>query len=97
LWALEWAWYPAETNVRCAESSRIFIPGPNILALIVFEISAFIRIDRQTDMARSTRKVIMIKNIYSLCGWKRFLLPVTYLPTSLVYPFTLGVTGKSSL
>jgi len=30
---------------------------------------------------------------YTLWGWKRFLLPVTYFPTNLVYPFTLGVTG----
>jgi len=41
LWALEWAWHPAETNLRCAG-------GPGIcmsLALIVSEISAFIRTD----------------------------------------------------
>jgi len=44
-------------------------------------------------MARSTRLVILIKNIYSLWGRKRFLLPVLYFPTSLVYPFTLRVTG----
>jgi len=31
------------------------MPSPNSLALIVPEISAFIRTDRQTDMARSTR------------------------------------------
>jgi len=35
----------------------------------------------------------MIKNIYTLWGRKRFLLPVTYFPTNLVYPFTLRVTG----
>jgi len=44
-------------------------------------------------MARSTRLVILIKNIYTLWGRKRFLLPVTYFPTNLVYPFTLRVTG----
>jgi len=44
-------------------------------------------------MARSTRLVILIKNIYTLWGQKRFLLPVTYFPTNLVYPFTLRVTG----
>jgi len=44
-------------------------------------------------MARSTRLVILIKNIYTLWSRKRFLLPVTYLPTNLVYPFTLRVTG----
>jgi len=44
-------------------------------------------------MARSTRLVILIKNIYTLWGRNRFLLPVTYFPTNLVYPFTLRVTG----
>jgi len=44
-------------------------------------------------MARSTRLLILIKNIYTLWGRKRFLLPVTYFPTNLVYPFTLRVTG----
>jgi len=44
-------------------------------------------------MARSTRLVILIKDIYTLWGRKRFLLPVTYFPTNLVYPFTLRVTG----
>jgi len=44
-------------------------------------------------MARSTRLVILIKNLYTLWGRKRFLRPVTYLPTNLVYPFTLQVTG----
>jgi len=51
------------------------MPNPNRLALIVSEISAFIRTDRQTDlsvyldgqtdMARSTRLVILVKNIYT--------------------------------
>jgi len=44
-------------------------------------------------MARSTRLVILVKNIYALWGRKRFRLPVTYFPTNLVYPFTLRVTG----
>jgi len=35
----------------------------------------------------------LIKNIYTLWCRKRFLLPVTYFPTNLVYPFTLRVTG----
>jgi len=47
-------------------------------------------------MARSTRLMILIKNIYTLWGRKRFLLPVTYFPTNLVYPFTLRVTGIKS-
>jgi len=45
--------------------------------------------DGQTDMARSTRLVILIKEIYTLWGRKRFLLPVTYFPTNLVYTFCL--------
>jgi len=44
-------------------------------------------------MARSTWLVILIKSIYTLWSRKRFLLPVTYFPTNLVYPFTLRVTG----
>jgi len=44
-------------------------------------------------MARWTRLVILIKNIYTLWGRKRFPLPVTYFPANLVYPFTLRVTG----
>jgi len=44
-------------------------------------------------MARSTRLVILIKNIYTLWGRKRFLLPATYFPKNLVYPFTLRVMG----
>jgi len=43
-------------------------------------------------MARSTRLVILVKNVYTLWGRKRFLLPVTYFPTNLEYPFTLRVT-----
>jgi len=93
LWALKWAWYIAEKNFRCAGISGICIPNPSIVAPIVSEISTFIRTDGQTDMARSTRLDILIKNIYSLWGRKRFFLPVTYFPTNLVYPFTQRVTG----
>jgi len=39
----------------------------------------------QTDMARSTRLVMLIKNKYTLWGRKGFFLPVTYFPTNLVY------------
>jgi len=69
------------------------MPNLSIVALIVTEISEFIRTHRQTDMARSTRLVILMKNIYTLWGRKRFFLPVTYFQTNLVYPFTLRVTG----
>jgi len=41
-------------------------------------------------MARSTRLLILIKNASDR---RRFLLPVTYFPTNLLYPFTLRVTG----
>jgi len=41
-------------------------------------------------MARSTRLVILMKNIYTLWGRKRFLLPATYYPTNLVYPMSNG-------
>jgi len=80
------------------------MPNPSIVACLFSEISAFIRTDEQTyvrtvgqtDMARSTRLMILIKNIYSLWGRKRFLLPVTYFPTNLVYPFTLNGYKNSS-
>jgi len=73
------------------------MPIPNFLAFIVSEITAFIRTDIQTDMARPIRLVILINNIYTLWGWKRFLLPVTYFPMNLVYPFTLRLTGTGRL
>jgi len=57
---------------------------------VVSEILAFIRTDGQTDMARSTRLVIQIKNMYTFCGQKRLLLPVAYFPTSLVFPSFLS-------
>jgi len=52
LWALEWAWESAETNLRCARSSGICTPNLNSQALIVSEISAFIRTDRRTWLDR---------------------------------------------
>jgi len=45
LWALEWEWHPAETNTCCARSLGICMANPKSLALIVSEISAFIRTD----------------------------------------------------
>jgi len=41
----------------CARNSRIYMPNSNLLAFIVSEISAFIRTDGQTDMARSTIEI----------------------------------------
>jgi len=49
LWALNWAWDAAGTNLRCVRSLGICMPNLNSLALIVSGISAFIRTDRQTD------------------------------------------------
>jgi len=49
LWTLEWAWHPAETNLRCARSSGIFIRNPYFLAFVVSEISEFIQTDGLTD------------------------------------------------
>jgi len=89
IWALEWAWHTDETNLRCARSSGNYMPSPNILAFVVSKISAFIRTDRQTDMARSTQLVTLIKNIYTLWGRKRFILPVTYFPANLVYLYSM--------
>jgi len=93
LWALEWVWHAAETNLRCVGSSGICTPNLNSLALIVPRSQRSSgqtdrRTDGKTDMARSTRLVILIKNICNLWGRKRFLLPVTYFPTNLVYPFS---------
>jgi len=45
LWTLEWTCHPAKTNLRCAGSPRICMPSPNTLALLVSEVSAFIRTD----------------------------------------------------
>jgi len=58
-------------------------------------IYAFLRFlgVKVANMARSTRLVILSKNIFTLCGRKRFLLPVTYFPTNLVYPYTVRVPG----
>jgi len=95
LWALEWAWHIAESNLRCVRNSGICMPNLNSLALIVSEISAFIRTDRQTDRARSTRLVILFKNIYTLWGRKRFLLPVTYFPTNLVSSKPINLDEES--
>jgi len=60
--------------------STLALPNPSILGAIVSEILLL-------------ALVALIKNIYTLWGRKRFLLPVTYFPTNLGYPFTLRVTG----
>jgi len=45
-------------------------------------------------MARSTRLVILIKNIYTLWGRKRFLPPVTYFPTGLEFKIMISAKSK---
>jgi len=42
----------SETNLRCAGISGICMPNPSVVALIVSEISAFIR----TDVTLTNRK-----------------------------------------
>jgi len=64
------------------------MPNPSIVALIVSEISALIRTEGQTDMARSTRLVVLIKNILYMVRHA-----VTYFPTYIEYRFTLRVMG----
>jgi len=63
------------------------MPNPSIVACIVSEISAFIRTDGQTGIASSTRLVILVKNIYTLWGRKRFLLPGYILSHESSIPF----------
>jgi len=46
----------------------------------------------RTDMARSTRLVILFRNTWTLWGRKRFLLHATYFSPNSIYPFTLRVT-----
>jgi len=65
------------------------------VALIVSEISAFIRTDGQTDRRTWLDRPASYpyqKYIYCVVS-ERFLLPVTYFPTNVVYPFTLRVSG----
>jgi len=49
LWVLEWAWRIVEINLRCPRTSRICMSNHNILGVIVGEISAILRMDRQND------------------------------------------------
>jgi len=59
-----------------------------LLAFIVPETSTFIRTDGhgQIDSA-------VDPDLYTLYSRKRFLLPVTYFSTNVVYPFTLEIMG----
>jgi len=56
------------------------LPAKEIRLLGKFQCDSFkteglvcVEMDGQTDMARSTRLVMLIKNIYTLWGQKRFL------------------------
>jgi len=56
------------------------LPAKEIRLLGKFQPDSFkterlvcVEVDGQTDMARSTRLVLLIKNIYTLCGRKRLL------------------------
>jgi len=60
LWALERVWHTDETNLRCTGNFRICMPNPSTAAFISQ------RPYGQMDMAKSTRLVILIKNIYFL-------------------------------
>jgi len=69
LWTTRRAWQTDETNLRCAEISRIYMLNPSIAAFLVSELTV-VQSDRRRDMdmARSNRLVILIKNIYILYG-----------------------------
>jgi len=95
LWAFECAWHSAETNLRCAGISGICMPNPSIAACIVSKISASIRTEGQADMARSTRLVILIKNIYTLWGRKRLLLLLSYESSIPFYSTSNGYKSTS--
>jgi len=97
LWAFKWAWHIAEKYLRCLISSGICMPNLNSLALIVSEISAFIRTDRQTGIARSTRLVIPINNIYTLWGRKRNLFTTSSLLISIPKVLLKGCYVKLNL
>jgi len=60
-----------------------------ILALKVSKISAFIRTDRRTDIARSTKLVILIKNI-GIYFIRSLQLLHTYFPKYLL-PYKLQI------
>jgi len=58
---------PSTQLEKLTESEGFSVKGvPNFLAFTLYEISAFIRTGRQTNMARSTLLVILIKNMYIL-------------------------------
>jgi len=56
--------HSVDTNLRCAGILGVCMPNPSNVAFILSEITEFIRTDEQTDMARSTWLVILIRNIY---------------------------------
>jgi len=98
LWALEWAWHIRVTKLAL----RIKLRNLNLKSQFsIFDsfrdihvhIYDFLKFVGGLWALGWARLVILIKNIYTLWGRKRFLLPVKYFLTNLVYPFTLRVTG----
>jgi len=72
------------------------MPNPNSLALIVSEISAFIRTDGQK--ASSTRLVILIKNIYTIYMGSETLPSVCYiLSDESSIPFSSTSNGYKNM
>jgi len=84
LWALEWEWHIAETNLRCVRSSGICTPNLNSLLWFPRSRRSSGRTDRRTWLDRLSSDPDIL-NTYTLWGRKRFLLPVTYFSTNLVY------------
>jgi len=68
-----------------------------ILALILSEISAFIRTDIQTDMARSTRLVILVKNVICFMGSISLLSTCYILSDESSIPFYSTSNGYNQL
>ncbi|SPP88917.1 Hypothetical predicted protein, partial [Drosophila guanche] len=76
-----------QSDPDLCEHTEVWMQNLVALAFMVSEIQALNkteertarRTDGQTDMAQSNRLLILIKNIYTLWGRKRFLLCVTYI------------------
>jgi len=78
-------------NLGCVYVSRICMLV-NLLAFNDPEIEAFIRMDEQTDMARSAWLLILINNIIRFLTYMR----VTYIFTNLAFYSTSNGYNKDS-
>jgi len=56
------------------------------------DLSVHKKTDGQTNMAKSTQVVFLIKNIFELLGQKSFIISVKYLSRT-IFSFTLRATG----